>query len=209
MKEFVESVTNHLPVEDYPSVLTLAVVQVLTDATCRKLFALNVPEQCPAFCDDGSLCVIRRTHKEYPSVFVINAEGCFRLLAERYVCRTHARTWVLPATESSAGCSLVGDLVGRYLIQPNWWPDAIQTFLETESLVAIERRLRQRTASSVGNQVTQHALMATLSELEVTLLHQSLMAHCQASPVYSTIKKWLCAWTRLMVAPAVGFLRTL
>lgn len=180
---------------------TPAVLQVLKECTTRQLQALRVPACCPAALD-GKPCQIR-PHGFAPSRLLVTAQGCFRVIAERYDCRTHGRTWTLPGGDNTSGCNLAADVVGDFLFDRDWWPVAVSLFLQTESFVAVERQTRRQTATAVAAVFSQQALRHTMSDIELAFVQQGLLAHCRKTPQQRTVKNFLCAWHINVVRPAV------
>ena len=182
------------------SLWTPAVLQLFRDAICRELIAVERPTQCPDALDNQP-CRFVKLQSRCPSRSLINASGCFRLVADRYICHTHGRSWTLPGSGDSRGCNLIGDVLGNFLIQAEWWPGALQRFLDTENYTSLERHIRQQTAAAIAAVVDKHPLRAAVSELELAVLNGALLSHCQTTPSAPTIKHWLQVWTWQMIVP--------
>eukprot|EP00435_Cladocopium_sp_Y103_P043829 s829_g12.t1 len=203
LKEFVKDVAQ-VAVQGSDSTsssVTPAVMRVLQDCTTRRLQALGAPRCCPA-ATDGETCQVR-PKDTLSSRLLLTAQGCFRVLADRYHCHTHGRTWTLPAGDNTAGCNLVADVLGEFLVDRDWWPVAVNVFLQTESFLAVEKHVRRQTAAALAAAFSEHSLAAVMSEVELAIVHQGLLAHCRKCPTDRTMKKFLCAWHTTVVAPAV------
>ena len=148
--------------------VTPAVAEVLKACACRHLCSLRVPAKCPQALD-GKVCQVRRRGSA-SSRLLIAAQGCFRVVAERYKCQTHDRKWLLPTGDSTTGCNIVADAVGDYLVDRDWWPTAINIFTETESVVAVERHMRRITATALAASFSQQRVQHALSQVELALL---------------------------------------
>ncbi|CAE7377130.1 unnamed protein product, partial [Symbiodinium microadriaticum] len=138
------------------------------------------------------------------SRILVNSAGCFTLMAERYYCSTHERSWLLPAGNDSRGLSLGGDILGNFLIQGDYWPSALQLFQDTENFSCLERSLRDRTASTLSSAIQKHPLRAVLSDLELTVVRRAALVHCRQCPSAPTQKSWLCHWVANMVVATLA-----
>ena len=167
---------------------------------CKTLSAPERPAACPEAVLDSQPCKVCKWGT-IKSRILVNSAGCFTLMAERYYCSTHERSWLLPAGNDSRGLSLGGDILGNFLIQGDYWPSALQLFQDTENFSCLERSLRDRTASTLSSAIQKHPLRAVLSDLELTVVRRAALVHCRQCPSAPTQKSWLCHWVANMVAP--------
>ena len=78
------NIKTEIPPEVDTVFWTPAVLQLLQDVACKQLCAVTRPTTCPDALD-GQLCSVRKLQGTCPSRTWVNASGCFRLLADRYI----------------------------------------------------------------------------------------------------------------------------
>ena len=205
LKSFVDAAAQQALTEIAKEALTAPVKTIISDCISTRLQPLSQPTQCPQAVD-GELCDcdVHKRGQRYGRL-AVSAQGCFRLLVDVYECRKHGRKWALPEGNNTSGCNLVGDVLGNYLVERDWWPAAIQLFTETESYVAVERQTRRCTATTLAAAFAKHPLRENLSEVEVDIVHRACVAHVSQSPSFATIKPWLLEWNAKVIAPSVAW----
>ncbi|CAK0827053.1 unnamed protein product [Prorocentrum cordatum] len=175
--------------------------QIYLDATTSVLEAREIPRECPARAGGGACDV--STWGSQLGLRVASSVGCRRALCTRYSFKVHECTWQLPHGPNTVGATLVGDLVGDFLVCGDFWPDALRVFQETENFVALERHLRDLTSRHVERVVRSHNLRHVLSEPEAMILHRALLAHVSKTPDRRTLKDWIRKWVSARVSPLV------
>ena len=111
---------------------TPQMTEIYKTATARELTAPK-PTLCPSGSPDGNPCCI--SHRGSRSAGkVVSSAGCFHLTSMNFSCKQHGHTWTLTAGPHTKGCSIVGDVLGKFLICGEYWPAALLLFEMTEML---------------------------------------------------------------------------
>ena len=131
----------------------------------------------------------------------VSAAGLRRCHAQKYSCLEHGVNWSLPldGRDHTRGASVVGDVVGKFIISSTWWPQAIRIFMETESYDAVARHLRDITEAHLGIALMRHPSLARLEAAQQQLLHIAILQHCLACPSWQTIRSWISLYKRKCV----------
>ena len=141
--------------------LSEKVAQMLQDVCSRPLAHRVMPASCPPA--DGGVCHIICRGKRRGCKF-LTATGMWLCEAATYSCKTHEGfRWNLPVGTSFAGATLVGDVMGDWIAHSSFWPPIWQSFLATESYVAIERHVRRQVFLACGGAPKRQQL-ATLRQ---------------------------------------------
>jgi hypothetical protein len=210
LSEFIESaasalhddigVRSSMPPSGAP-LWTPAVTEVFNDVVAKRLFLIDLPSACPSAALHETCFVQRRQWRVGRRI--ISSDGCHRSLVQRYYCSKHETGWQLPCGDLDASCSFVADVIDDFFVTGDFWPGALKLFEDTESYKAVEASLRARTLGTVCASARVHPLRSVLSKLELEVLHASLKLHCQSTPTWEAIKKFLLRWMEKMIAPAV------
>ncbi|CAJ1393590.1 unnamed protein product [Effrenium voratum] len=172
--------------------LSQKVAQVLQDVCSRPLAYRVMPASCPQA--DGGVCHIICRGKRRGCKF-LTATGMWRCEAATYSCKTHGGfRWNLPVGASSAGATLVGDVMGDWIVHSSFWPPIWQTFLATESYVALERHVRRQVESAVFLALAEHPSASSLPQCDKGEIHWHLLQHCSQTPDAVTLKNWLLSF---------------
>ena len=160
------------------------------------------PTECPRR-DDQQCAIVRHGFKD--QMIWVSSAGCRRLCRQRYACNTHDCHWLAPhgAAAASADCTVVGDIIGHFLVSGDFWATAWQLFQDTECFRAVERQLRSCTAASLRQAVCEHMEENPLSEAEKLLVHAAVSTFCSQTPESQTIKAWFMTWFDRVALPAV------
>ena len=134
----------------------------------------------------------------------VSAAGLRRCHAQRYSCLEHGVHWSLPLDGKghTRGASVVGDVVGKFIISSTWWPQAIRIFMESESYDAVARHLRDITEAHVSIALVRHPTVARLEPAQQQLLHIAILQHCLACPSWQTMRSWISLYKRMCVVCA-------
>ena len=183
------------------SLWTQAVAQLYSAAVHLPIDFVCPPATCPNPANRLPCRIVG--HGIRASRMHVSATGCRRLLAHRYLCHVHQRSFQAPSGTDSLNCIIVGDFVGDYLIAGDVWTEALSAFQDTENFRHIEKLLRRRTTASLLKAVPEHTPPAGFSELEGTCLHSALCAFACTTPGYRTIKEWFMVWVKKLLGPLI------
>ena len=176
------------------------VAAVYKSVTTSALDFTAAPVTCPKASQEGGACHVKKNGPRTGPLWV-SSRGCRRLICQRYWCEQHKARWQAPQGESSIDCPIVGDVLGKYLVSGDYWPEAWRIFQDTESFRARERSLRCRTVATIACDMECRPEKAQLTEAERLLLHRALWKFCDKSPDYKVIKQWLKIWTARILIP--------
>ncbi|CAJ1384208.1 unnamed protein product [Effrenium voratum] len=175
-----------------PCTLSQKVAQVLQDVCSRPLAYRVMPASCPQA--DGGVCHILCRGKRRGFKF-LTATGMWRCEAATYSCKAHGGfRWNLPVGASSAGATLVGDVMGDWIVHSSFWPPIWQKLLATESHVALERHVRRQVGSAVFLALAEHPGASSLPHCDKGEIHRHLLQHCSQTPDAVTLKNWLLSF---------------
>jgi hypothetical protein len=196
VSQFVEDAARSLLEGDAHTCVTLAVSTMFDDVTTTRIVPDTPPVNCHHAAGEnsagpqaGACRIVKKGWRVAGSI--ISADGVRIGLSQRYRCEEHGVNWILPQGPSLVGASVVGDVLGAYVISSDYWPRVLRIFQETENFHALEDDLRASTQEFVSRAVAGHHLRSALSELECQILHSALIRHCVRTPGRRTIKSWL------------------
>ena len=163
---------------------------LLKDVTTKLLAYRSPPVHCPmAASTDGPCKIIKRGVR--PAGKFITATGCWACSSQIYSCNLHNFRWNLPVGCNTSGATLVGDVLGHFLVHASFWPAAWEIYHVTESYVALERHVRRVAEGAVSVAVAEHALLPTLTQKNRAYVHAALLQHCLETPEWKTLRTWL------------------
>ena len=175
-------------------------VQSLTE---RNLGYENLPDKCPLASDSAQVAscniILRGSRQVYKYV---EATGVWKIRSVVYGCKTHGYRWNLPTGHTTSGCTLVGDVIGHFVIHRSVWSCLWQNFIDTESYTALEQYLRRVTGGSLLAAAAQHPKRAALTEDDRVSSHAALMQHIKDTPDAQTLKGWLLRFLHAQLPPA-------
>lgn len=123
--------------------------------------------------------------------------------AQLYECVTHRYRYNLPVGSSTKGCTLVGDVLGHWIVKGDLWQLLWNTFQDQESFAALEKLLRNLTENSMVQCIQRHALTKALTDEERSQLHLAMLHHCLATPDWQTLKSWLHTYAQNILMPLI------
>ena len=177
---------------------------IFEDTAVTLLQCRAMPASCPRCTDDDSACVIRSRGKRFAAKF-LSAQGVRLVRSTIYECKAHGFRYNLPIGTATTGTSLVGDVLGQWIVSGEVWPALWSAFQDSESYRAVQKAIRSSTETAVLQSSSQRQLRGSLSVLglhQIFLPVEYIVAFSmppQASQVKSTHSAVSCA-----SAPASG-----
>ena len=120
-----------------------------------------------------------------------------------YECKDHSYRYNLPVGDSTENGTVVGDVLGHWVVNGGLWRLLWPCFQESESFAAVEKLLRATTESALLEALAVHPSKGLLTAGEREQLHHALVHHCLASPDYQTLKSWMHTCAQCMVMPLI------
>ena len=139
---------------------------IFEDTAVQLLQCRAMPASCPRCTDDDSACVIRTRGTRFAGKF-LSAQGVVR--STIYDCKAHGFRYNLPIGAATTGTSLVGDVLGQWIVSGEVWPALWSAFQDSESYRAVQKAIRSSTETAVLQSLSQRQLRGSLSVLG---LHQ-------------------------------------
>lgn len=120
-----------------------------------------------------------------------------------YECKDCSFRWNLPVGRSTANCTIIGDVLGHWVINGTIWHMLLTSFQESECFRTVEKHVRTMTENSLHLALSKHAAVTHLPPEGRLQLQSALLQHCLGTPDADLLKSWLHTYARMVLLPLV------